>query len=69
MITLISTILTIIGGVNWFMVGVGGFDLVAWIFGGPQAFGARIVYIIIGLAALWLAAYLIRVRGRMGTKL
>lgn len=69
MITVIATILSIVGGLNWFLVGAFSFDLVAWIFGSPAAVGSRIVYIVIGLAAVWLTAYLVRVRARMGTKI
>lgn len=69
MVTVIATILSIVGGLNWFLVGALQFDLVAWIFGGPATVGARIIYIIVGLAALWLIGYIVRVRGRMGTRL
>ena len=46
--------LTFIGALNWGLVGLFGFDLVAWIFG-QATFAASIVYSIIGVAALlWL---------------
>ena len=53
MIDTISLLLTIIGGINWLLVGVFQFDLVAWIFGGQAALISRIIYVIIGAAALW----------------
>lgn len=53
MIDTISLLLTIIGGINWLLVGVFQFDLVAWIFGGQAALVSRIIYTIIGAAALW----------------
>ena len=53
MIDTISLLLTIIGGVNWLLVGVFQFDLVAWIFGGQAALISRIIYTVIGAAALW----------------
>ena len=33
MLDTVSLLLTIIGGINWLLVGVFQFDLVAWIFG------------------------------------
>lgn len=49
----IALVIAIIGGINWGLIGLFQFDLVAWIFGGAATAGARIVYVIIGLAALW----------------
>lgn len=43
--------LTIIGALNWGLVGIFGFDLVAFIFG-PATLASSIVYSIIGIAAL-----------------
>ena len=46
--------LTFIGALNWGLVGLFGFDLVAWIFG-RATYASNIVYSIIGVAALlWL---------------
>ena len=47
----IAMALVIIGGLNWGLVGLANFDLVAAIFGDGSAF-SRIVYILVGLAAL-----------------
>ena len=49
----IALILTIIGGVNWGLIGIFKFDLVAWIFGGQDAVLSRIIYTLVGLAAIW----------------
>ncbi|KFB10507.1 MULTISPECIES: DUF378 domain-containing protein [Nitratireductor] len=49
----ITLLLIIVGGINWLLVGLFGFDLVAAIFGGQDALLARIVYILVGLSALW----------------
>lgn len=49
----LAYILVIIGGLNWGLVGIGGFDLVAFIFGTLGIF-SRTVYCLIGLSALWL---------------
>lgn len=45
--------LVIVGGLNWGLVGAFGFDLVAAIFG-PMSWISRIVYILVGLAALYM---------------
>ena len=50
----IAVVLTIIGGINWGLVGIGGWDLVALVGGGAEGTVARIIYVIVGLAALWL---------------
>lgn len=47
----IALILIVIGGLNWLLVGVFGWD-VGVIFGGAGAIGARVIYIVIGLAAV-----------------
>ncbi|AWB49899.1 DUF378 domain-containing protein [Gemmobacter aquarius] len=52
-INIITLLLIIIGGINWLLVGLFQFDLVAAIFGGQDAALARIVYILVGLSALW----------------
>ena len=49
----ITLILVIIGGINWGLVGAAQFDLVAALFGGQTAPLARIVYVLVGLSALW----------------
>jgi uncharacterized protein len=49
----LTQILLIVGGLNWLLVGAFQFDLVAAIFGGPDAPLARLVYILVGLCAIW----------------
>ena len=53
MLDKISLVLTIVGGINWGLIGLFQFDLVAWIFGGQDAIISRIIYTIIALAAIW----------------
>jgi uncharacterized membrane protein YuzA (DUF378 family) len=60
MITIISLILTIIGGLNWLLVGIANFNLVSWIFSGSLYFIARIIYALVGLSAIWVTFYLVR---------
>ena len=52
-LNLLTLLLVIIGGVNWGLMGLFQFDLVATIFGGPSATLSRIVYSLVGLSALW----------------
>ena len=49
----IALLLIIIGALNWGLVGLFSFDLVAWIFGGATAILSRIVYTVIALAGIW----------------
>ena len=59
----IALILSIIDSINWGLVGIFQFDLVAWLFGGQDAVFSRIVYALVGLAGLWCITLLFR-RGR-----
>lgn len=56
----IALILSIIGSLNWGLVGIFQFDLVAWLFGGQDAILSRIVYALVGLAGLWCISLLFR---------
>lgn len=56
----IALILSIIGSINWGLVGLFKFDLVAWIFGGQTAVLSRIIYALVGLAGLWCISLLFR---------
>lgn len=58
----VALILTIIGAINWGLIGFLKFDLVAWIFGGQAAVGSRIIYALVGLAGLWCITLLFRDR-------
>ena len=49
----IALAIAIIGTINWGLVGLFSFDLVAWIAGGSGAILARIIYIAVALAGLW----------------
>ncbi|WP_332876991.1 DUF378 domain-containing protein [Massilia sp. S19_KUP03_FR1] len=48
----IAMALMIIGGLNWAMVGLFQVDLVATLFG-PASPPARLIYVMVGVAALW----------------
>lgn len=53
MLDKISLALTIVGAINWGLIGLFQFDLVAWIFGGQGAIISRIIYTVIALAGIW----------------
>ena len=59
----IALILSIIGSLNWGLVGLFQFDLVAWIFGGQDALLSRVIYTLVGIAGLWCITMLFR-RGK-----
>lgn len=56
--SVIATIIAIIGSLNWLLIGIFGFNLVAAIFG-AASIATTVIYIIVGIAGLWLAFYLI----------
>ena len=59
---LIALALAIIGGINWGSIGLFRFDIVAWLFGGQAATVSRVIYTLVGLAALWCISLLFRPR-------
>ena len=60
----LSLILIVIGALNWGLVGIFQFDLVAAIFGGMSGVVSRIIYTLVGLAGLWGITMLFRKRNR-----
>lgn len=58
MIDKICLALVIIGALNWGLVGIFQFDLVAWAFGGTDAIVSRIIYTVIALAGIWCISFL-----------
>ncbi|MRH44359.1 DUF378 domain-containing protein [Aquibacillus halophilus] len=52
-LNLVAFILLIVGGLNWLLVGLFEWDLVGGIFGGMDSIIAKIVYILVGLAAIY----------------
>ena len=60
-LTWAAVILSIVGAINWGLVGLFGFDLVAAIFGGMSVL-SRIVYVLVGIAGVYLAVVAARMR-------
>lgn len=56
----IALILSIIGSLNWGLIGLFQFDLVAWLFGGQSGVISRIIYALVGLAGIWCITLLFR---------
>ena len=55
-LNVLAAVLVIVGGLNWGLVAIAEFDLVAWIFGeefGTTNAASRIVYGLVGLAAVY----------------
>ena len=49
----LALVLVIIGAINWGLIGIFQFDLVAYIFGGQGALVSRVIYTLVGAAGLW----------------
>ena len=62
----ICLILSIIGCLNWGLVGLFEFDLVAWAFGGSTSIISRIIYTVIALAGIWCISLLFRDKSEAG---
>ncbi len=58
----IALILAIIGGINWGSIGIFRFDIVAYLFGGQTSSVSRVIYTLVGLAAIWCISLLFRER-------
>ncbi len=56
----IALSLLIVGGVNWGLVGLFQFDLVAFIGGGSGSLISRVIYAVVGLSAVWCISLLFR---------
>ena len=56
----IALAIAIIGTLNWGLVGLFSFDLVAWLCGGAGTILARIIYVAVALAGVWCISLLFR---------
>lgn len=61
----LALVLVIIGALNWLLVGLFQFDLVASLFGGQGAALSRVVYTLVGVAGIWSISLLFRDRGKV----
>lgn len=53
-----ALVLVIIGALNWGLIGLFGFDLVAALFGGSTSLLSRVIYALVGLAGLYSITFL-----------
>ena len=60
----ICEVLLIVGGLNWLLVGAFEWNLVAALFGADTLL-SRLVYILVGLSAVYLAIRLIQDQGEL----
>ncbi len=58
----LALVLSIIGSLNWGLIGIFGFDLVGWLFNGQGSVVSRIIFTVVGLAGLWCISLLFRSR-------
>ena len=68
-VDVIAAVLLVIGGLNWGLVGIAHFDLVATIFGmrfGETSVLSSAVYVLVGLAAVYQAASFKAIQHRWG---
>ena len=56
----IALVISIIGALNWGLIGIVSFDAVAWISGGAATALARIIYILVAVAGIWCISMLFR---------
>jgi uncharacterized membrane protein YuzA (DUF378 family) len=63
----LALILVIVGALNWLLVGLFQFDLVAAIFGGQEALFSRVIYTLVGVAGVWSISLLFRERDKAAT--
>ena len=56
----LALIILIIGALNWGLIGLFQFDVVASLFGGMSGIVARIIYTLVGLAGIWGISLLFR---------
>ena len=50
---ILALILIIVGALNWGLIGLFQFDLVATLFGGTASVVSRIIYVLVGIAGIW----------------
>jgi hypothetical protein len=58
----IALVLVIIGALNWLLVGLMRYDLVAALFGGADSMVSRVIYTLVGIAGLWTITLLFKPR-------
>ncbi len=57
MLDKIALFLVIIGALNWGSIGIFGFDIVGWLFGGQDAIVSRIIFTLVAIAGIWCISF------------
>ena len=65
MYRLIAFILTCLGGLNWLMIGSLQYDFIAGIFGTQSNVFSRVIYVIIGVASMYILVVTTFSKGRL----
>lgn len=65
MFRLFAFILTCLGGLNWLMIGALQYDFIAGIFGTQANVFSRIIYVLIGVASMYILVATIFSKGRL----
>ncbi|MHB1125699.1 MAG: DUF378 domain-containing protein [Bacillota bacterium] len=58
----VALVLVIIGALNWLLIGVARYDLVAALFGGSDSILTRLIYTLVGIAGIWTISLLLKPR-------
>lgn len=56
----LALILSVLGGINWGLVGLFRLDIISLIFGSSDHIAARIIYVVIAAASIWCVSLLFR---------
>lgn len=62
----VALVLVIVGGLNWLLIGLFELDLVASVFG-AESMLSKVVYVLVGLSALWMLWNLVARRSSVAT--
>jgi len=65
MFNLVMLFIVIAGAINWFIIGVFQFDVIAGIFGSQSVFMSRFFYTLIGFASFWILLLLLIKKGKL----
>ncbi|VBB05271.1 Hypothetical protein LUCI_0478 [Lucifera butyrica] len=60
----VALLLVIFGALNWLLIGLFRFDLIAVLLGGQEAVLSRAIYILVGLGGIWSISLFFRERGK-----
>lgn len=68
MISIFAFIIVIFGSMNWLSIGFFQYDIVAGIFGFQGSIFSRLVYIVVGISAIYLLFSVIKNKGKISVR-